>query len=233
MVSPTVQKTWTLFFPVLAALLIIIVVYGIVHFTTSYGFTYAPKYGKTKVVIDNSTGNIPSTPTPLNATTNTQLKTYTDPTRFFTLQYPADWTVQYKQPVTKLDVPSVMFISHQPRSAIFIGVKKSAANSPQEFRSIYNRYAYSIYSFAFGNPAIRIIGEGFGIYSIAGYDTYAVRFSDSNIENPSDPREGMALTSRIGYQEMTIMFEVPRDSFDQQWPVIQKMIDSIKITGVR
>lgn len=108
MVKLTIQETWTLFFPVLAVLLII-VIYGIAHFTTSYGFTYAPKYEKTKVVIGNSTGKIPSTPTPLNATTNTQLKTYTDPAGFFTLQYPANWTAEYKQPVTKFDKPKVNF----------------------------------------------------------------------------------------------------------------------------
>lgn len=43
----------------------------------------------------------------------------------------------------------------------------------------------------------------------------------------------MMLVSRIGYQEMTIVFTDDPGSFDKQMPVVQKMIDSIKITGIR
>jgi hypothetical protein len=49
-----------------------------------------------------------------------QLKTYTDPGGFFTLQYPADWTVKYKQPVTKFDEPRVVFKAYHLMS-IFTG----------------------------------------------------------------------------------------------------------------
>jgi hypothetical protein len=37
----------------------------------------------------------------------------------------------------------------------------------------------------------------------------------------------------MGYQEMTIVFNGNPESFDKQMPAVQKMIDSIKITGIR
>jgi hypothetical protein len=62
-------------------------------------------YTEAGVVLGSNTGNIATTNTATNANvaTNTQLKTYTDPAGFFTIQYPADWTVEHKQPVTKFD----------------------------------------------------------------------------------------------------------------------------------
>jgi hypothetical protein len=41
--------------------------------------------------------------------TPTELKTYTDPQGFFSLQYPADWTEEYKQPETRFDSPKTVF----------------------------------------------------------------------------------------------------------------------------
>lgn len=168
MVRLTTQETWTLFFPVLATLLII-VIYGIVHFTISYGFAYVPKYEKTEAVIGNSTGKIPSTSTHLNARTNTTLRTYTDPAGFFTLQYPANWTVEYKQPVTKFDNPKVNFAPYGGGSIVTIAVKPSLYSSPEDFRgtlSLLTSY------FAANYPTLTILGHGFEVYSIAGYDTY-------------------------------------------------------------
>jgi hypothetical protein len=39
------------------------------------------------------------------------------------------------------------------------------------------------------------------------------------------------LISRIGFQKMTVLFISDPDTFDKQMPLVQKMIDSIKITG--
>jgi hypothetical protein len=80
-------------------------------------------------------------------------------------------------------------------------------------------------------PALAMTGEGFAIYSIAGYDTYA--FVYRNAEDPANPTRNIMLISRILYQKMTIVFGGDPQSFDQQWPAVQKMIDSIKITGIR
>jgi hypothetical protein len=79
------------------------------------------------------------------------------------------------------------------------------------------------------SPGMTIMSQGFGIYSIAGYDTYA--FVYRNAEDPTNPLKAIALISRIGYQQMTIIFTSDLKSFDQRMPVVQKMIDSIKITG--
>jgi hypothetical protein len=121
-----------------------------------------------------------------------------------------------------------VIFKYQLNSGVAISVKNSAVSSPQEFRDFYSSLAYS---FANGIPGITIIGEGFGIYSIAGYDTYAFLFKDPNLRDPTNPVKGMMLFRRIGYKEMSIAFGAPPESFDQQMPVVQKMIDSIKITG--
>lgn len=54
------------------------------------------------------------------------------------------------------------------------------------------------------NPRMTIIDHGFRFYSIAGYETYAEVYRDS--EDPTNPLKGMMLISSIGYQEMTIVF---------------------------
>lgn len=107
----------------------------------------------------------------------TQLKTYTDPGGFFTLQYPTDWTTEYKQPVTKFDKPSVvfkayrlmsMFTGNSIDSIVTIYVQPSNVNTPEEFKdSVSSLGSYM----ANHNPAFTIMGEGFGSYYIAGYDT--------------------------------------------------------------
>jgi hypothetical protein len=164
-----------------------------------------------------------------NTSTNTQLKTYTDPGGFFTLQYPADWTVEYKQPVTKFDNPRVIFKSYQPASIVSVSVQPTTM-TPDEFRSIYSSMAYRI---ANDEPGMTIDGEGFGIYSIAGYDTYAYEYDDSNIQDPTNPHKGLHLFSLIGYHKMSLLFLSDPESFDKQMPAVQKMIDSIKIIGIR
>jgi hypothetical protein len=52
----------------------------------------------------------------------------------FTLQYPVDWTVKYKQPVTKFDKPTAIFTTNHPVSVVTISVKPSTDNTPEEFR---------------------------------------------------------------------------------------------------
>jgi hypothetical protein len=111
-------------------------------------------------------------------------------------------------------------------SIVDIYVEPSTANTPEEFRDSYSSLASDI---ANRKPALTIVGQGFGIYSIAGYDTYAIVYRDS--EDPTNPQKGMMLISRTGYQEMTIVFTGDPESFNQQMPIVQKMIDSIKITG--
>ena len=80
------------------------------------------------------------------------------------------------------------------------------------------------------NRALTITGESFGSYFIAGYDTYAIAYR--NAEDPANPLRGLIFISRIGYQKMTIVFTDDPGSFDKQMPVVQKMINSIKITGI-
>jgi hypothetical protein len=46
------------------------------------------------------------------------------------------------------------------------------------------------------SPGMTIMSQGFGIYSIAGYDTYA--FVYRNAEDPTNPLKAIALISRIG-----------------------------------
>ena len=67
---------------------------------------------------------------------------------------------------------------------------------------------------------MQILGEGLGIYSIAGYDTYA--FVAENYGNVTKPTKDMLLSSRIGYQHMTMYFTGIPESFDQRMPTVPK-----------
>jgi hypothetical protein len=107
-----------------------------------------------------------------------------------------------------------------------ISVEPSTANTPEEFKDIYSSMTSELANLS---PGMTIMSQGFGIYSIAGYDTYA--FVYRNAEYSTNPLKAIALISRIGYQQMTIIFTSDPKSFDQRMPVVQKMIDSIKITG--
>ena len=69
------------------------------------------------------------------------------------------------------------------------------------------------------NPALTISGQGFGKYSIAGYDTYAVAYS--NHEDPANPTRNIML-SRIGTPQMTMTFSGDPETFDKQMPTAQK-----------
>ena len=95
----------------------------------------------------------------------TQLKTYTDPSGFFTLQYPADWTVEYKQPVTKFDEPTTIFTTKDPVSIVTITITPSKQNSPEAFRDVISLLPSEM---ANSNRGMTITGEGFGRYFNAG-----------------------------------------------------------------
>ena len=112
-----------------------------------------------------------------------------------------------------------------PGSGVSISVHPSIYKSPREFRNSFSSFGNS---FVHGSKKT-ILGEGFGVYSIGGNDTYYLVYTDYSV--PSNPSKGMALFSRIGDQDMGIFFSGPTtQSFDQQMPAVQKMIDSIKIT---
>jgi len=148
-------------------------------------------------------------------------------------------TVEYKQPATKFDEPRVEFKAYHPMSfftgnsidsIVTIYLEPSRFNTPQEFMdSIPSLSSY----LENHNRAITIMGEGFGRYFIAGYDAYAYAIAYRNAEDPTNPPSFLTLISRIGYQEMTIMYSDDQKSFEKQMPVVQKMIDSIKIIGNR
>ena len=80
--------------------------YNTLHY---YSYVYIhTKYKETEAVIGDGTGKIVTTTTVAATTTNvittnSQLKTYADPAGFFTLQYPADLTVEFIQQVTRFD----------------------------------------------------------------------------------------------------------------------------------
>ena len=174
--------------------------------------------------VANASGNNETTST--NITTNTQLKTYTDPTGFFTLQYPVNWTVSQDKPLSG-DRSSVMFKNQPGPGGVSISVQPSMYRSPEEFRNGFSS-SYANY-FAGWDSKRTVLGEGFGVYSIGCYDTYYLL--DTNYINPSNPIKEMSLESRIGYQDMRIIFIGYAQSFDQQMPMVQKMINSIKITS--
>ena len=97
-------------------------------------------YNEVGAILGHGTGNVAKT---TNIATDTNLKTYSDQAGLFTLQYPASWTVEYKQPATKFDQPRVefkayhltsVFTGNSIDSIVSIYVQPSTAKSPGEFR---------------------------------------------------------------------------------------------------
>ncbi len=145
----------------------------------------------------------------------------------FLLKYPNDWNVEKK--LSKFHVLDFKLIKNNPFS--FIGISFSSLTNPEEFT----------------NKIILDEAEKFGMdASSSGYEVYEVLDKDLNkytIDgNPSsfhivkyiyedNGLEGkiMEIFSLIDKSLFTLSYQSTVENFDKDLPVVEKIIDSIKI----
>ena len=145
----------------------------------------------------------------------------------FILKYPHDWNVEKK--LSKFHVLDFKLIKNNPFS--FIGISFSSLSNPEEFT----------------NKIVLDEAEKFGMdASSSGYEVYEVLDKDPNkytIDgNPSsfhivkykyedNGLEGkiMEIFSLIDKRLFTLTYQSTVENFDKDLPVVEKIIDSIKI----
>ena len=145
----------------------------------------------------------------------------------FVLKYPHDWNVEKK--LSKFHVLDFKLIKKNPFS--FIGISFSSLTNPEEFT----------------NKIILDEAEKFGMdASSSGFEVYEVLDKDLNKHtidgNPSsfhivkykyedNGLEGkiMEIFSLIDKRLFTLTYQSTVENFDKDLPVVEKIIDSIKI----
>jgi hypothetical protein len=109
--------------------------------------------------------------------TSTELKTYTDPDGFFTLQYPPNWTTKYEPSVSKFDeartwlfVDGKLFAPLNIRVSTAPGTQKDLEDNFDFVVSLLKQRGYDI------------LQSKFGLYKIDGQDAGGIQFQTPSQE---------------------------------------------------
>lgn len=149
----------------------------------------------------------------------TQLKTYTDPEGFYTLQYPSNWTTKYQPSVSKFDGPVTFFYLDGNRSAyVSIDVERSPGTQKQ-YEDVFNQ-SVGISS----NRGRDVTKSEFGLYKIDGQNAGA-------IQSQTLQEKSITVASVFNGKLIVVGFTTLKRDYDSQIPQVEKVIDSIKITG--
>jgi hypothetical protein len=149
----------------------------------------------------------------------TQLKTYTDPKGFYTLQYPANWTTEHRLPISKFDKP-ITFFKVDNKSYEYVGIDLIPTSlTQQKFKDNFNLGVMML-----NNKGENIIQSGFGIYKINGQDAGAVQVL-------TEQEKILRVVSVFNGKIIRVGFTTLKSDYDSQIVEVEKLIDSIKITG--
>jgi hypothetical protein len=146
-------------------------------------------------------------------------KTYTDPEGFYTLQYPVNWTIEYKSPVSKFDIP-VTFFKVDNKSYEYVSIDSYPTNlTQQKFKDNFNLGVVIQ-----GNRGNNIIQSGFGIYKIDGQEAGAAQYL-------TEQEKSLTVASVFNGKVIRVGFATLKNDYNNQIAEVEKVIDSIKITG--
>jgi hypothetical protein len=76
------------------------------------------------------------------------------------------------------------------------------------------------------HPGVEIVDYGFGVYSLGGYETFAV-LSDL----PEVDHKSLYLTAYINGWNFILLYAVYALYFEKSMPVVERVIDSIRISA--
>jgi hypothetical protein len=147
-----------------------------------------------------------------------QLKTYTDPEGFYTLRYPSNWTTTYQPSVSKFEEPITWLYVDGKQSANVRIVVFSGPGTQKEFE---NSFDQTVNAFRNGNDVLQ---SKFGLYKIDGQNAGAILFQ-------TQQEKSIIVSSVFNGKTIFIEFTTLKSDYNSHIAEVEKVIDSIKITG--
>lgn len=139
--------------------------------------------------------------------------TYMDPKGLHSLQYPSDWEVEYIEPLTKFNNPVTEFKPYGGSGSVFIEVGKSVYKN---FKDFQNKLANLTSS------QTEVVESGLNVYNISGYPTYSLLAEKEGYTK-------FILTPYIDSAEMVLWYAGPTSAFEQDFMMVEKIIESIQV----
>lgn len=145
----------------------------------------------------------------------------------FVLKYPNDWNVEKK--LSKFHVLDFKLIKNNPFS--FIGISFSSLSNPEEFTNkivLDEAEKFGMDASTSGYEVYEVLDKDLNKYTIDGnpssFHIVKYKYEDNGLEGKI-----MEIFSLIDKRLFTLTYESTVENFDKDLPVVEKIIDSIKI----
>jgi hypothetical protein len=145
----------------------------------------------------------------------------------FVLKYPDDWNVEKK--LSKFHVLDFKLIKNNPFS--FIGISFSSLTNPEEFTNkiiLDEAEKFGMDASSSGFEVYEVIDKDLNKYTIDGnpssFHIVKYKYEDNGLEGKI-----MEIFSLIDKRLFTLTYQATVENFDKDLPVVEKIIDSIKI----
>lgn len=145
----------------------------------------------------------------------------------FVLKYPNDWNVEKK--LSKFHVLDFKLIKNNPFS--FIGISFSSLSNPEEFTNkivLDEAEKFGMDASSSGYEVYEVLDKDLNKYTIDGnpssFHIVKYKYEDNGLEGKI-----MEIFSLIDKRLFTLTYQSTVENFDKDLPVVEKIIDSIKI----
>jgi hypothetical protein len=143
------------------------------------------------------------------------------------LKYPPDWNVEKK--LSKFHVLDFKLIKNNPFS--FIGISFSSLTNPEEFTNkiiLDEAEKFGMSASSSGFKVYEVLDKDLNKYTIDGnpssFHIVKYKYEDNDLEGKI-----MEIFSLIDKRLFTLTYQSTVENFDKDLPVVEKIIDSIKI----
>jgi len=145
----------------------------------------------------------------------------------FVLKYPHDWNVEKK--LSKFHVLDFKLIKNNPFS--FIGISFSSLTNPEEFTNkiiLDEAEKFGMDASSSGYEVYEVLDKDLNKYTIDGnpssFHIVKYKYEDNGLEGKI-----MEIFSLIDKRLFTLTYQSTIENFDKDLPVVEQIIDSIKI----
>ncbi|MGH9951550.1 MAG: hypothetical protein ACRD5J_08000, partial [Nitrososphaeraceae archaeon] len=157
---------------------------------------------------------------------------------FYTLQYPPLWEVEYSEPITRFDNPTTTFTVKPGLGSV---VTVSVLNDQEGMDEDVGDLAFSLFANQYerNNPGVSVDASDSDTYQIDGNTAFALltsgsygAFTNDVTSSISDfDMKSLVLLSYFGDSALRLQFVAPAAAFESGIQDVDRMIDSIGVTG--